>query len=75
MGEQQQEIPLLLLIGTEICLMFQVSKSTSVGKLLFIQGMILIVNPAPTLASSEFKGMPCVVKKFFLSLHVYQIGP
>lgn len=58
MGEQQQDIPLLLPIVTEIWLMFQVSNGTSVGKLLFIQGMILIAKTSPCLASTEFKGTP-----------------
>lgn len=47
MGEQQQNIALLLMIGTESCLVLQVSKGTSVGKLLFTQGMILIAKKHP----------------------------
>lgn len=73
-GRTTADIPLLLLVVTEICLMLQVSKGISVGKLLFTQGTILIAKISPNLASTEFKAMPCVVKKFFLSLQGYWLG-
>lgn len=55
---EQQDIPVLLLIVTELCLMLQVSKGTSGGKLLFTQGMILIAKNPQNQTSTEFKGMP-----------------
>jgi len=46
-----------------------------VGKFIFISSTILIAEKNPHLLSTEFKGTPCVDKKLFVSLCVYQLGP
>lgn len=76
MQEHQQDITWLLLIVTEIYLMLQLSKGHQCGKIYFhTENNSDCWKKTPHLLSTEFKGNPCLDKKLFVSLCVYQLGP